>query len=135
MYLAMLDNEKRHLFLELEIYMSKIDSDFSVEERRIIDTHCMEMRIDNNDYECELPMELVLSRINKECDDREKRIIFLELAATVLADNVYHETEKELIEKLAQVCALPSGKPAEVIGLIKRLKAVYEDCASFVGEG
>ena len=29
MYLSMLDNEKKHLFLELEIYMSKIDGDFS----------------------------------------------------------------------------------------------------------
>ena len=32
MYLSMLNTEQKHLFLDLELYMSKVDGDFSEEE-------------------------------------------------------------------------------------------------------
>ncbi len=61
MYLARLGLEQKHMFLDLELYLSRIDGEFSDEEKQIIDAHCMEMHIDNNQYECELPYkELVL---------------------------------------------------------------------------
>ena len=54
MYLSMLSDTNKRLFLNLEIYLSKVDSDFSENERIIIDAHCMEMHIDNNNYEADM---------------------------------------------------------------------------------
>lgn len=132
MYLSLLSNEKKHLFLELEIYMSKTDGDFSDEEKAIIDAHCIEMHIDNNSYECELPLEGVLSKISSEFSEQEKRIVFLELAATVLADKVYHTTEKILISKWADILKISEDESNVVITLIKSLKDAYEGCAKFI---
>ena len=88
MYLAMLDNEKRHLFLDLELYISKIDGDFSEQEKRVIDTHCIEMHIDNNNYESETSYDEMMSRLSETFSKQEKRIVFIELLATVLADDL-----------------------------------------------
>ncbi len=85
--------------------MSRTDGNFSDEEKAIIDTHCIEMHIDNNSYECELPLEGVLSKISSEFSEQEKRIVFLELAATVLADKVYHTTHfDQFLEEIMQRC-------------------------------
>ena len=51
MFLASLNEENKRLFLELEIMLAKVDGDFAQEERDVIDAHCIEMDISNNDYE------------------------------------------------------------------------------------
>ena len=89
---------QKHLFLDLELYMSKVDGDFSEEEKNIINAHCMEMRIDNNNYESEVAIDELVTAIKEKFTHKEKHILFLELTATVLADGVYHEAEKELME-------------------------------------
>ena len=88
MYLSMLNNEKKHLFLNLEIYLSSIDGDFSDEEKKIIDVHCIEMHIDNNNYEADMPLDEVLKKLKETLTHSEYRIVFLELAATIMADDV-----------------------------------------------
>lgn len=88
MYLSVLDLETKHLFLDLELYISKTDGEFNDLEKQIIDTHCIEMHIDNNNYQCELPLSVVYEKLGK-CTEEEKRIIFIEMLAVVLADKVY----------------------------------------------
>lgn len=132
MYLFQLSNEKRHIFLDLELYMSKIDGKFSEEEKEIINTHCLEMHINNNNYECELPLETVLSRIREEFNRKEKRIVYLELLATVLADNVYDDAEKDLIEKLKETFEIGDDEEVEIIMVLSDIKSAYKKCASFI---
>jgi tellurite resistance protein len=128
----MLDIEKKHMFLNLEIIMSQIDGEFSDDEKRIIDTHCLEMHIDNNNYEIELPIDELLFKIKNSFSEQEKYIIFLELVATVLADGVYHDKEKNLIEKLAEILNIPNEDIDEAFSIINDMKLVYERCANYI---
>lgn len=132
MYLSILDNSKKHLFLDLELYLANIDSDFSDEEKKIIDTHCLEMHIDNNGYQSEEKLDVVLSRIDAECSKKEKRVIYLELIATVVADNVFHEKERELIERLSDLMGISPDESADIINVIQSMKDNYKKCAEFV---
>ena len=132
MYLTRLDNDKRHLFLDLELYMSRIDGDFSDQEKQIIDVHCREMHIDHNNYMCELPLDDVYARIRETMTPQEKRIVFLELTATIMADNVYHEKEKEMVEKLSSILDINDEQEKTAFSIIEDAKAVYERCAAFV---
>lgn len=131
MYLAKLDIEKKYLFRDLEIIMSKVDGDFSSDEKLIIDTHCMEMHIDNNNYESALSEEELLKQIEEGLDEKEQKIFFFELAATVMADNIYHDAEKKLIKKLSDVLKFDDEKTNEVFGIINDLKSAYSRCAAF----
>lgn len=132
MYLSMLNNEKRHLFLNLEIYMSKIDGEFSDEEKQIIDVHCMEMHIDNNDYEAEMPQDEVLKQLKEKLTHKEQRIVFLEIIATILADNVYHAMEETLISRMANLLGIDAEGIEDAISIIKDMKSVYKRCADYI---
>ncbi len=132
MYLSMLSNEKKHLFLDLELHMSNVDEDFSDFEKAIIEAHCIEMRIDNYNYECEFSLEDIIQKIESEFTKKEKRIIFFELMATVLADGVYHDSEKRLIERLSSILEIGTIEVTRVFDLINDLKIAYEGCAKFV---
>ena len=132
MYLARLSVEKRYLFRDLEIIMSKIDGDFSPNEKLIIDTHCVEMHIDNNNYESELSEDELLKKIEDGLNENEQRIFFFELAATVLADDVYHESEKKLINKLSNVLKIDNDKVDDAFDIINDLKSVYARCESYI---
>lgn len=132
MYLAKLSNQKRYMFRDLEIYISKIDGEFNDWEKNIINVHCVEMRIDNNNYENVLPYDELLIKLRNECNSEEKRIIFIELLAVVLADNVYHDAEREMIERLAEILDVDLVDIQIAINLINNLKTVYEDFSHFV---
>ena len=132
MYLTRLDNNKRHLFLDLELYMSRIDGDFSDQEKQIIDVHCREMHIDHNNYTCELPLDDVYAKIRETMTPQEKRIVFLELTAIIMADGVYHKKEKEMVEKLSSILDIDDEQREIAFSIIEDAKAVYERCAAFV---
>ncbi len=134
MYLASLSNEKKHLFLDLEIHMSKIDGDFSEEEKRIIDTHCAEMHIDNNGYENELSIDEIFHKLREECAVAEKKIVFLELVAVVLADGIYDSKEKMIVNNLARNLAMTEKDVTQAFDIVTNLKKYYKACAEFIKE-
>ncbi len=51
MFLNRLTLEEKKAFLQLAHHIANIDEDFSKEERNIIDKYCMEMQIDDEDYD------------------------------------------------------------------------------------
>lgn len=131
MYLSVLDLETKHLFLDLELYISKTDGEFNDLEKQIIDTHCIEMHIDNNNYQCELPLSVVYEKLEK-CTEEEKRIIFIELLAVVLADKVYHQSEKILVDRLANVLRIKDEDVKKAFAAVEEMKEVYVKFSNFV---
>ncbi len=131
MYLSMLSDTNKRLFLNLEIYLSKVDSDFSENERIIIDAHCMEMHIDNNNYEADMSQSEIFEGL-KALTKQESKIVFLELVGTIMADNVYHVEEKALVNKLAEALKLEENDISLVFSIITDMKNVYERCAEYV---
>ncbi|SES99080.1 hypothetical protein SAMN04487771_100312 [[Clostridium] aminophilum] len=131
MYLSMLNSEKKHLFLNLEIYLSKVDSDFSDAEKLIIDAHCMEMHIDNNNYDVDMTQSEVFDGL-KKLTLQERKIVFLELVGTIMADNVYHEGEKRLVKKLAEILGMTDADIDLAFSIIADMKNVYERCADYI---
>ena len=132
MYLSMLSNDKKHLFLNLELYMSKIDGEFSDEEKQIIDVHCMEMHIDNNNYEAEMPLDEVLRQLKEKLTYKEQRIVFLELIATIMADNAYHIEEEAFTSRLANMLNIDDDGVEDAISIIRDMKSVYKRCANYI---
>ncbi len=132
MYLAMLNNEKKHLFLNLEIYLSRSDGDFSVEEKRIIDVHCIEMHIDNNNYEADMSLDDVFHRLKETLTHTECKIVFLELVATILADDVYHKKEERITRKLADLLGINDDDVKDAFSIIKDMKNVYKRCSDYI---
>lgn len=132
MYLAGLDIEKKYLFRELSIHIAKIDGDFSDLEKMVIDAHCLEMKVDNNGYKSELDFDRVLLRIKETFDINELRMIYLEIVAVVLADNIVKKDEKTILRKISNEFGISIESENEAINILKTLKTVYEKMSSFV---
>lgn len=131
MYLSVLDLETKYLFLDLELYISKTDGEFNDLEKQIIDTHCIEMHIDNNNYQCELPRSVVYEKLGK-CTEEEKRIIFIEMLAVVLADKVYHQSEKILVDRLANILKIKDEDVKKAFAAVEEMKEAYVKFSNFV---
>lgn len=131
MYLSVLDLETKYLFLDLELYISKTDGEFNDLEKQIIDTHCIEMHIDNNNYQCELPLSVVYEKLGK-CTEEEKRIIFIEMLAVVLADKVYHQSEKILVDRLANILKIKDEDVKKAFAAVEEMKEAYVKFSNFV---
>ena len=112
--------------------MVNADEDFSNEEKMIIDAHCMEMHIDNNQYEPHLPLDEVLKRIKDNFSAREKHIVFLELAGAILADGILHEGEQKLVSLLKECLELSQDEIDRAYLIMSEMKSVYEKCAKYV---
>lgn len=132
MYLAGLDIEKKYLFRELSIHIAKIDGDFSDLEKMVIDAHCLEMNVDNNDYESELDFDEVLLKIKEIFDISELRMIYLEIVSVILADNIVKSDEKYLLSKITDEFGFDNEEENEAIDILKTLKTVYERMSSFI---
>ena len=100
MFLNRLDPEEKNAFLALAHHVAKSDAEFSSEERAVIVRYCMEMQVDDIDYdEDEFDLDLILSRFGS---DSHRNIVLLELTALVYADGRLAAQEQRLLDRLVE---------------------------------
>lgn len=104
MFLNRLSQEEKVAFLELAHFIARSDNDFSEDQESIIGKYCMEMQIEDINYdENNFNLSNTLSRIkNKE----SQKIILLEIMALIYSDNILHEEEKKIIEVIVSTFGL-----------------------------
>ena len=94
MYLSLLNDNQKSLFLSIALYLAKVDNDYSEEERRIIQSYCVEMNITEENYVHSNNIMEIISSIDECSDNRAKRIIVLEAVGLAIIDGDYSENEK-----------------------------------------
>lgn len=119
MYLANFSAEKKQLFLELDLIAANCDEEFSDEEQFLIDAHCAEMNIGNNNYERHMDLNTVLNSMKQTYEPEELRMAFLEILTMIMADDVIVPDEENLIISMRDVFgfepdAIEKGKAALV---------------------
>lgn len=132
MYLNLLAEDKKILFRELDIYTAKIDNDFHEKEKEVINYHCMEMNIDNNDFKNKLSLEEVIESIKTTYTIQEVKMAFLELLAVILADDVIESSEKELLDILTKKFCIDDIEKENAINAIVTLKDAYAKMSCFI---
>lgn len=135
MYLNMLSDEQKYLFLECELYLSMADGKFSQEEKNIVDAHCMEMQIDSTKYSPSLSYEEVMRRLKSLLGEKEKNIFVLELMGVILAEGVFDNSEEKMINYLADILNVEEQDLFDAHEIINDMKAVYTRCAQYIKGG
>jgi|GEM_PF-3275946 len=119
MYLAQFDQEKKQLFLELDLWVAQCDRDFADEEQFLIDAHCAEMNIGNNNYEIHMDFDSIIARMRAVFAPAELRMAFLEILTMTMADDVIVPAEQQMLERVRDALelgpdAIERGKAALV---------------------
>ncbi len=119
MFLNRLTLEEKKAFLQLAHHIANIDEDFSKEERNIIDKYCMEMQIDDENYDPGVfDLAAVLEVFQEES---HKKIALLEMMALVFSDGQLHQAEEKTLSEIV-----------EHFGLNPNLAIVYKEWAKSI---
>lgn len=127
MYLALLKEEHKELFLGLAFNLALADGDYSDEEKAVIASYCQEMKIVFNKEKMVRPVNELISRINLLCDIQEKKIIVFETIGLAMSDYNYDERERKLIKLMTDTFDLGDGFTNEC-------ESILNEYISFQGE-
>jgi len=100
MFLNRLNKKEKEAFLELAHYIANVDGEFSDSEKSIIDKYCMEMQIDDINFD-ENKFD-IYETLGKITSKRSRKIVVLELMALIYSDDFLHEEERKVLDKILE---------------------------------
>ncbi len=104
MFLNRLTLREKSAFLQVAHHIAHADKELCDRERLIIDKYCMEMQIDDIEFN---PSQFNLTDLLSVFErDSHKKIALLELMALVFSDEVYHPSEKVVIDQIVEIFEL-----------------------------
>ncbi len=125
MYLALLNDEKKKLFLNLSYYIASADGKFSSEEMLIIEGYQHEMQTDydpTNNGKREISE--ILSALSSCCNEQEKKIVIFEAIGLALVDGQYDSAEQQIMSALGNTFGIDAD-------FINECKKLIEEYVSF----
>lgn len=98
MFLNRLSIVEKEAFLALAHHVARADNDFAVEEEILIAKYCMEMQMDDIEYdENKFDLPSVLDAFEQ---GSHQKIALLELMALIYADGVVEKEEQHMIDTM-----------------------------------
>lgn len=106
MYLSLLKEEQKGVFLELAYEMAFLDNDFSEQEKLMIESYCNEMRMEVPPVIRARSMAELIETIKEAWEEREKKIVLFEIIGLAMIDSNYDEEERKSIVSMAEIFGL-----------------------------
>ena len=98
MFLNRLNEKEKIAFLKLAHYIAHSDNDFSNKEKETMAIYCAEMQINDIDFDkANFDLDSTLLEIESS---QSQKIVLLEIMALVYSDNILHQSEQEVLEKI-----------------------------------
>ncbi len=95
MYLGILENKNKELFLNLAYNLALSDGDYSEDEEMMIKSYCNEMQIELDMKNINRSIDSTIKEMSEECNIRDKKIIVFESIGLSMSDGCYCEEEKK----------------------------------------
>ncbi len=99
MYLALLNDKEKELFLGLAYDIASADGNYSDAEKATIAGYCQEMLYDFDEKTMVKSVDSIIEEF-KQTDSKTKKIVVFEAMGLAMADGKYDSTEKEIIAKM-----------------------------------
>jgi len=100
MFLNRLNNKEKIAFLELAHHVARSDNDFSEDQKSIISKYCLEMQVEDIEYdEHKFDIYNTLGSITTRIS---RKVVVLEIMALIYSDNFLHEEERKVLEKILE---------------------------------
>ena len=130
MFLNILNNDEKKAFLELAHYTARVDDDFSEDEELMIQTYCMEMEIEDINYD-EDSFD-IKSTLSKFTTLQSKKIALLEIMALIYTDGLKDE-EQEIIDKMVVSFNFNQELAKEYAQWTQSILHLYQKGKDFIG--
>jgi hypothetical protein len=134
MFLSLLKENNKELFLKVCVYASLANGVFADEEKAMIFAYCREMNIAERIPESDDGLESVLKDLVVSCDAVEKKIVVLEILGLIKSDGVYDEKEKLFMKQLADGLQINESVVDKLNSLLEIYVAVCKEIRTAVCE-
>ena len=102
MYLSLLNNRQKELFLMMAYHLANTDGDFSESEQMMMNSYAGEMGISPDISKTKMDISKVIDALCSTAGKREKQIIVFELIGLAMADSNYDASERKVIREMAE---------------------------------
>jgi len=134
MYLAILNEEEKKLFLGLAYHIAMADGVYCDEEKLMMFSYCKEMQIDLDEAITSKPVSDIIDEMADICAEREKKIIVFETLGLALVDGNYDVSEQKLINIVAKKFGISDEYITKCEKIIKRYIQLQSQINSLIIE-
>lgn len=134
MFLNLLQESNKELFLKVCVHAALANEIFAEEEKDMIYAYCHEMNIAEYIPENVEKLDEVVHSLNAQADEVEKKIIVLEVLGLIKADGVYDEKEKDFMKMLVKKMNVKEDVLSQYNSLLEIYLAVCKELRAAVCE-
>lgn len=135
MFLNLLNNEEKRIFLKLAIAVVQADGKLEESEKQYIAEYAREAGLSDYDLDTKFEPLPLAKKIGSDSAESVKRIFLLELTACAKADGNFAETEKSLINSFVKAFGLSDESLQKCNQLIEEYTKISAKLISFIEEG
>lgn len=129
MYLNKMNEKEKKAMLDLAYLVANSDGKFAKEEKQMMFDYKYEMRLKDDPSEREL--SAILADFKKSSES-VKKIVVLEIAGLINADNSVEAAEKTILAKIVDSFGLSGNTGDEALAIIAELVPIVGKAQSFV---
>lgn len=131
MYLSILNKNESNLFLDVALFLSHCDEDFSKEEEKLIKDLCEEMKIDYRNSVL-TNFDDAIKKLSNVLNSDLKRMVLLEAFGVAMVDGKIAKSEENSLRQMISVFCLPISDYDEIIKLVKKLYNCYKSFSNYI---
>ena len=102
MYLSLLNESEKAVFLGMAYNIANIDGDYSDAEKSMINGYCQELQCQFDEKSMIKPMESLVQTIKVGSNEIVKKIFVFELIGLGMADGNYDNNERKFISQMIE---------------------------------
>ncbi|UTY33281.1 TerB family tellurite resistance protein [Treponema putidum] len=135
MFLNLLNDEEKVIFLKLAISVIQADGKLEESEKSFIAEYSREMGIERYTLGEKVDPMPLAEKIGKNSTDSVKRIFLVELLACANADGDFAEYEKSLIRSFVKIFGLSESSLQDSLDLLNEYTKISAKLMNFIQEG
>ena len=102
MYLSILNNREKQLFLGLAYGLAAFDGEYSEQEQAMIHGYCEEVQMEFQEETMVKPLDDIIEIFKENSSERIKKIVIFEAIGLAMSDNNYQDSERNVILKMEE---------------------------------
>ena len=126
MFLEILKDDQKDLFLQLAVIAAKENGYVDEAESEMLLKFASEMKIAPR-AEAILSLDEIIDGLAKSCDKREKKVVLFEAAGIMNTDGEYDDKEYEFLKKIAAKFEIADEELEVMMGLVSDYVALFNE--------
>ncbi len=131
MFLNLLNNNQKELFLDLAIKAAEANGVVEIEEKNMLKAFSIEMQIPAR-YETIKSIDEILDTLEKITAEKERRILTFELIGIIFADGQYDKREETFMSRISEKSGISMEQIQEMIEVLSEYEKVYDKICNVV---